>query len=182
MNTIAYVLIVVGLLIVRGVTKGRSLSEIPGDLADTIVGALSGDTSKTSDALSRVGTPVATAPVVSTPGTSTGVPGVTNTGMPTNGHDTTSVVALGKWLTAKGYAAGEGPAPFGPIHPVHVKGSYHYRNLALDVNWRGKGTEKAALDAIAPSLVAAGWRVIWQTKGHYDHLHVDGGPAGRVTL
>ena len=42
--------------------------------------------------------------------------------------------------------------------------------------------EKEKLHMLASQLVAGGWRVIWWTKGHYNHLHVDTGKPGRVTL
>lgn len=49
--------------------------------------------------------------------------------------DTPTTIAAGKAMQGMGYSVGEGPGPFGPITPgVHVNGSLHYQNRAVDVN------------------------------------------------
>lgn len=108
---------------------------------------------------------------------------VTGGGLPKNAGTTAGIVALGHVLKARGVRVGEGPPPFGPVFPVHAPNSYHKRDLALDLNYDGKTTsESAYFDVLAPQLVAAGWRVIWRQKGHFDHLHVDAGPGGMLKL
>lgn len=87
----------------------------------------------------------------------------------------------GAWKGRK-IRVGEHPK-FGGVHPVHVNGSYHYKTggQALDLNYDGQSvSESKCFDELAPVLVRAGWRVIWRATGHYDHIHVDTGPAGRV--
>ncbi|HEX6020630.1 MAG TPA: hypothetical protein VFZ00_01460 [Solirubrobacter sp.] len=83
------------------------------------------------------------------------------------------IVALGRRLQRQGYNVSENPA-FGGVHPVHVKGSLHYRGQALDINadnW--PGGEPKALDRLAAQLKGQGWHVLWRVPDHYDHLHVD---------
>jgi len=86
-----------------------------------------------------------------------------------------ALLELGRRLKAAGYQVGQNPA-FGPVG-VHAKGSLHYTGDAIDVNYDGHGQafETAKLQAVVPLAKAAGLRVIWQTAGHYDHIHVDDG-------
>lgn len=105
-------------------------------------------------------------------------------GLPRNTGTVPGIVALGHALAARGIRVGEGPAPFGPVYPVHAVNSYHKKGLALDLNYDGKKvSETVYFDALAPELVAAGYRVIWRQRGHFDHIHVDAGkPAGMLKL
>lgn len=97
----------------------------------------------------------------------------------TGGYGNSNIVQLGHRLQRQGYAVSEHPA-FGGVHPVHVPGSEHYKNNALDVNADNfPGGEMAAFDKLAPKLRAAGWHVLWRVAGHFDHLHVDG--SGKVS-
>lgn len=87
------------------------------------------------------------------------------------------IVALGKVLRGIGVRVSEGPAPFGPIHRVHSKNSWHYRNGALDLN-TAAGTssgEMAFFDKLMPILHGLGWGTIWRYPNHYGHAHVDVG-------
>lgn len=104
--------------------------------------------------------------------------------LPKNTGTIPGIVALGHALKARGIRVGEGPAPFGPVYPVHSANSFHKRGLALDLNYDGKKvSEMVYFDKLAPELVAAGYRVIWRQRGHYDHLHLDSGkPAGMLKL
>lgn len=103
---------------------------------------------------------------------------------------------LGKFLVDHGFAVGEHVA-FGGIcsNGCHVDGSYHYRSGgrgALDVNFAQTGpVEMAAIDPIVGPVQNRGFRTIWRTTGHYDHIHIDisasgnlglGGPAGMFAL
>lgn len=89
-----------------------------------------------------------------------------------------SIVSLGRRLQGMGYSVGEHPA-FGGISGVHVRGSRHYSNAALDINADGRpGGEARWLDRLAGMLRGQGWHVIWRAPGHFDHLHVDDGGSG----
>lgn len=188
MTTIGWLLTLVALILIRGAMKGRSLTDFPSDLGDMMVGAISGDTNAVRDVLARTGNPAdsplqaGTTGPASPPPSGAG-PAISNAGLPVNNGTQARLLELGHVLKARGVRVGEGPGPFGPISRGHVKNSYHYRGLAFDLNYDGKKiSETAYFDQLAQQLVAAGWRVIWRTKGHFDHIHVDAGPAGRVTL
>lgn len=95
-----------------------------------------------------------------------------------------ALLALGRRLQAAGYQVGENPA-FGGVNPVHTKNSAHYSGDALDINYDGRGqsVETTKLQAVVGLAKAAGLRVIWQTVGHFDHIHVDDRPGpdiGRI--
>jgi len=49
---------------------------------------------------------------------------------------------------------------------VHSRGSAHYAGLALDLH----STDD---DALAAVFDRAGYRVLWKTRGHYAHVHVE---------
>lgn len=59
MNTIAWLFVFGGVLIIRFVSKGRGITDIPGDIGDIITGALTNDPKKIKDVLGR-GNDVAT--------------------------------------------------------------------------------------------------------------------------
>ena len=63
--------------------------------------------------------------------------------------------------------------PFGPVHPVHMTGSLHYLGQAADVSggrgWPGTGND------IFNGAILKGLGAIWQSAGHYDHVHIDTG-------
>lgn len=99
------------------------------------------------------------------------VPGFANGGL----------IALGKRLQGMGWSVSEHPA-FGGVRPGHMKGSDHYSGNALDVNWPGEAgnntrNEVRNAPAAIAAIKAAGFGALWQTKGHYNHIHVM--PAGR---
>ncbi|GIH29369.1 hypothetical protein Aph01nite_76790 [Acrocarpospora phusangensis] len=54
MNTIAWLLVLLGALLIRGVTKGR-VTELPGDLRDMLIAGLSGDLEALKEAAGREG-------------------------------------------------------------------------------------------------------------------------------
>lgn len=88
------------------------------------------------------------------------------------------IVALGNYLISQGADRSkmEHPALSGRVGK-HSKNSRHYRNMAIDVNF--SENEAAKLDALKPQLEAAGYNVLWRTKGHNTHMHVSiGGPEG----
>ena len=88
------------------------------------------------------------------------------------------LIALGRRLQAMGFAVWEGPGPFGPITPVHMVNSDHYRGNALDVNWMPSSQEPGKIDSIINMVRAAGFGALWRRPGHYDHLHI--GPSASV--
>ena len=198
MRPLAYVLILLGLFMMSRAAKGRTVREIPGDIRDIVIAAVTNDSAGVSAVLSRTTEPptvssASAAPRATGAGDKTAsgnvarATGTGNTGyggkFPQAGSDAANIIALGVVLRNLGYRVSQGPGPFGPITRVHTANSYHYRNRALDVNWTPVNDEPAKLDAIANDLVSAGYRVIWRTTGHYNHLHVDNGkPAGRVKL
>src|SRR4051794_13131639 len=96
------------------------------------------------------------------------------------------VVKLGHFLQDHGFLVGENAA-FGPVHPVHVNGSFHYKcddKGALDVNYGGPGDldplEVKAVDPIIDDLRRLGYRTIWRAAGHFNHLHVDIANSGNI--
>ena len=92
------------------------------------------------------------------------------------------IVGLGRQLQAQGILVGEHSA-FGGVGE-HSTNSRHYRDQAIDLNIvAGRDADNpvaaARFDALKPQLEAAGYNVLWRTKGHYDHMHVStGGPEG----
>lgn len=88
------------------------------------------------------------------------------------------LVTLGRLLQQMGVKVTEHPA-FGRVG-THSPGSAHYTGDAIDLNTR-PGTsaqEQAELTRLIPLIKQHGFRIIWMTKDHYNHMHVDsrGGP------
>jgi hypothetical protein len=86
------------------------------------------------------------------------------------------LVPLGELLRAHGFAAGEN-ADLGdnPAPGVHSATGYHYRchnSAAIDLN-HDQGNEAATLDALVEPLHRLGYRTLWRTTGHFDHMHID---------
>jgi hypothetical protein len=54
---------------------------------------------------------------------------------------------------------------------AHARGSAHYLGLALDFH-------SSDPDALAATLRAAGYHVLWKVPGHYAHVHVEDGSHG----
>ena len=100
--------------------------------------------------------------------------------------DCDDIIRLGAFLKRGGFAVGENDA-FGGIQGGHAAGGYHYkcdRKGALDVNFGGPGDldpqETRAVDPIIGPLNDLGFRTIWRSAGHYNHLHVDIGRSGNI--
>jgi len=94
------------------------------------------------------------------------------------------IVALGKALQAQGIRVSEHPE-FGGVNPVH-KGAAHGQGRALDLNI-GRGNVEASdpvmgerFDKLAEQLKAAGYKVIWRSAGHDNHIHVESGGGGNT--
>jgi cell wall-associated NlpC family hydrolase len=78
MKTIAYLCILLALLIIRGVTKGRGITELPGDLASMFTALVTSDQKGLAAVLARTGdanTPTVAAGSSAAPGTATGTGG-----------------------------------------------------------------------------------------------------------
>lgn len=95
------------------------------------------------------------------------------------------IKALGKMLQDQGLRVSEHPE-FGGVNPVH-KGKAHYEGRAIDLNV-GRGNVEAndpvmgaRFDKLADQLRAAGYKVIWRSSGHYDHMHIEA-PVGMPKL
>jgi putative Flp pilus-assembly TadE/G-like protein len=86
------------------------------------------------------------------------------------------LVPLGELLKAHGFSVGEN-ADLGdnPAPGVHSATGYHYRchnSAAIDLN-HDQGNEGAVLDALVEPLHRLGFRTLWRTTGHFDHMHID---------
>jgi hypothetical protein len=108
----------------------------------------------------------------------------------------TGIIGVGQAIEAlgKGFKCSQGPGPFGPITDVHTEDSWHYENLALDINWYGGGgfsTETQALIWLANWIEdhVAGIVELYHPGNNIDgkhgtHLHIaiskDGGLLVKV--
>lgn len=63
MDSIGYLFILMGLVVIRQLSRGRTLTDIPKDMGDVVVGVITGDTAEVKRALTMVG-PTNTSPVV----------------------------------------------------------------------------------------------------------------------
>lgn len=100
----------------------------------------------------------------------------------TSGIPRGDIVALGRYLQKQGLVVSE-QSKFGRVGK-HGKNSAHYHDAALDVNAPGGIVEandpmwRARFDKWARDLDAAGYTVLWRTKGHDNHIHVQLGGRG----
>lgn len=84
------------------------------------------------------------------------------------------IVRIGENLEKQGYTIG-GHSHWNNGNPItsgHVADSWHYKDMALDINWPG-GNEKGKLDALYSKLKnkKGVFELLWQVADHYDHLH-----------
>lgn len=92
----------------------------------------------------------------------------------------TALLRLLAWAHAAGYKVGEHPA-YGTVHPVHMDGSWHYKEGAADINFGVNGAvERQKLLALIPLAERLGLAVTFARDGvvgsaaqHKNHLHVD---------
>src|SRR5213592_1927068 len=78
----------------------------------------------------------------------------------------TNIVSMGYALQSRGYTVLENPH-FGGVHHVHVNGSYHYPPCSCAIDVSGG----RCLPCVASVARQAGFFVLWQVPGHYDHVH-----------
>lgn len=186
MNTVAYAMITLGLVLIYAAFKGRGIKELPGDLADLGIGLATFDNEKVSEVLNRTKTPVSNtagfdkvaAEVDAAASSSFGNPSVSLSGSTGgSGKTVADLIALAKALQAKGWLISENKAMGDNPRPgVHLATGYHYKfdnSGAIDVNWPNASQEARMADAIVPEIRRQGFHVLWRVKGHYDHFHVD---------
>ncbi len=95
------------------------------------------------------------------------------------------LVAAGKALQGMGINISENPAFGGVTKGAHARGSAHYEGKAIDLNGPPGMIEAndpvwgPKFDQVAKQMRSAGYRVLWRTAGHFNHLHaqLDGGKA-----
>jgi hypothetical protein len=101
--------------------------------------------------------------------------GQTSFGGPATGTSESGMKGLidfGHFLQSRGFRVSEN-SRFGGVEPVHVRGSDHYKDRAIDVNF-APGTsarEQRAIDAILKYAAQYGMKYIWRAPGHYNHAH-----------
>lgn len=95
-----------------------------------------------------------------------------------------------RWAVANGYSVGEN-LDFGTrkvTAGVHAKGSWHYDNLAADLNHGANGANERAklLTALAKAqslglaVIFAKTGTVGAAKNHQNHLHVDVGSWSNI--
>lgn len=88
-----------------------------------------------------------------------------------------SIVPLGQALQGMGLRVSEHPS-FGGVLGKHASNGGHYNGTAIDVNV-GTGVKEAydpvhsaKFDSIANQARQLGYKVLWRTAGHDDHMHI----------
>ncbi|MCW2811243.1 MAG: hypothetical protein JWP61_1701, partial [Friedmanniella sp.] len=95
-----------------------------------------------------------------------------------------ALVKFGMWLQKQGATVSEHPAFGGVTMGAHVPGSKHYSGRAIDVNTR-PGTSALEQHELAPLMaaaVAAGFRTIFMSAGHFNHGHVESYKTGIASV
>lgn len=118
------------------------------------------------------------APAPARGGTTGGVPGRPRR---LQGGPVNEIVRIGEWFQRLGQSVREQPR-FDRVDPVHVQGSYHYKNRAIDVPVTGNRGRQLA-EWLQKAYPQAQW--IWNgpqpkssrgkinyPNGHQDHIHV----------
>ncbi len=98
-----------------------------------------------------------------------------------------TLLNMGRQLRGMGYTVSENKLLGDNPRPgAHSAGGYHYKydnSGAFDLNANNlPGGETAAINRVVGIIRAAGLNLIWQSKDHYDHAHVDvrgGGGGGK---
>lgn len=124
MNTLAYVMILVAGLLVRGMTRGRSLTQLPGDLGDGFIALVRNDQAALKEVFARTGdalTPTTSAtPAGSTAPPVAGSPGVADP--KGEAHLTGNTVAVRRAVLAAFPGLTVGGYRTGPDAQDHAKG------------------------------------------------------------
>lgn len=182
MNTFAYVLIIVGLVLIAAATRGRRINEIGGDLRDLSVALITADTEAAREVLSRTTSSVDPTESFTPPPSGGLTPAMQDgldkaNGVGGGGKSVADLIALGKTLRQKGFQVGKNKALGDPPRPgAHLATGWHYKHDnsgAIDVNWPNAAQEPKMFDQLAPIVRAQGFHVLWRVKGHHDHMHID---------
>lgn len=173
MNTLAWVLILTGMWVIRAAAKGRSITETWDDTGDMFIALVQNDSKKMKEILGQKGSGL-DFEVISDTGVGLAVGGsVADTGVVSS-----SILALGKHAQKMGLSVREHPA-FDKVDPVHTKNSDHYRNTtgtggdAIDVSG-----DNAKMIEFATLAKSAGYYVLFNRPGftnwpgHDSHVHV----------
>lgn len=89
-----------------------------------------------------------------------------------------NLIDAANWWIAKGARGSRHPAFGGAVRSGHSRGSMHYQDKAVDLNY-GPGGENATEKSFFDKHVAqfkklfTGIRVIWRAAGHFNHMHLD---------
>lgn len=89
-----------------------------------------------------------------------------------------NLIDAANWWIAKGARGSRHPAFGGAVRSGHSRGSMHYQDKAVDLNY-GPGGQNATEMSFFDKHVAqfkklfTGIRVIWRAAGHFNHMHID---------
>lgn len=96
-----------------------------------------------------------------------------------------TLIDAANWWIRKGARGSRHSAFGGRVRSGHSKNSLHYQDRAVDLNYGPGGTSRteqaffnkhvAEFKSLFPKI-----RVIWMTKGHYDHMHIDTGKGADI--
>lgn len=101
------------------------------------------------------------------------------------------LMAYADWAKQAGWNLSEHSA-FGGVRAGHESGSFHYRDLAIDLNWpgesgnysRGEVAHAARACAVAHAFGLGRIRALYGTyasaASHRNHVHVDCGPTSNL--
>ena len=186
MNTIGYVMVLLALLLIRGLTKGRGIEQLPDDARDAFIAVIRNDQTALREVASRTGDSLSNTP--SAPGTDV------ESGTPATGTAKGSVVGLtkstraGRDAIAKAYPG----LTIGGIR-LGADAQDHATGHAIDVmvyKDSAKGEAIAKFSMTLPEVKYVIWnQCIWNvsrakegwrsmasrgstTANHKDHVHV----------
>ena len=96
-----------------------------------------------------------------------------------------TLIDAANWWVRKGARGSRHSAFGGRVRSGHSKNSLHYVDRAVDLNYGPGGTSRteqaffnkhvAEFKSLFPKI-----RVIWMTKGHHDHMHIDTGKGADI--
>ena len=89
-----------------------------------------------------------------------------------------TLIDAANWWVNQGARGSRHPAFGGAVRSGHSRGSLHYQDRAVDLNYGPGGqnaTEMAFFDRLIGQFKSLfpGIRTIWRAPGHYNHLHID---------
>lgn len=95
-----------------------------------------------------------------------------------------TLIDAANWWVGKGARGSRHPAFGGPVRSGHSRGSMHYQDKAVDLNFAA-GTSKYEQDKFDKYLpefkrLFKGIRVIWRAAGHFNHMHIDTGNGADI--